>query len=795
METPNDNHGDEAEEERLLESNFKLENGTELSSFPFEKNSQSSEIDDAEKNSTIYLFTATWKKWIYFGICLIGYIAFYTVYILLSWKYQETFDWNRVITTSSDMIIALSYFGIPFFIIYIVLKRTDVPFNFLFWMFGAFIIGCGTTHLFGMGFFAKYPATSTVSKFLTGVISYATAVVLLQNLPTALNFPSPAQLQSEIRERRKAEKKLQVQFHKVMTIREITQQIRQFSKARELLQTLVYQLGNALKASRCTIHFDLTDLSKTEAEYYKNGFQPVANFGSLTLHSNPIIKVALGGSTSRVSKISYHEAMSDIQLKEIFQKWSLKTILCVNLSSYQENGILLIQNCERYTWSSEEIEIVEAVISEALACLTQCQILELEQAREIADKANAAKTQFLAMISHEVRTPMNAILGMVNILQSSPLRESERECVQVINDSSNSLLQLLNSVLDYAKIESGKMEIEEKRFNLKTCVRRVALLANNMAAGKLLKIDVEEFSDDVPTYVVSDSLRLHQILVNLLSNAVKFTDEGNITIRVKVIDWIVDNTESTESEDTEPTSVKLQFDVQDSGIGIPENRVSLLFKAFSQVDTSMTRKYGGSGLGLAISKRLCEAMKGDIWVKSKANQGTTFSFTIVAGIGHDKSDSDEDQKVESPQLYGGKSFRILMAEDNLVNQIVAKKLLAQRGFDNIDLVSDGNQAVEAVRIAYNNKRPYEIVLMDLHMPNKDGLGATIEIKQLIPEKYQPYIIALTADIQESIKEKCEQAGMNGFVGKPFKPKELMEALMQASEAIAKHDTPTEVELT
>jgi len=787
MEAQLENHSDD-EEERLLENGSKGNNVIELPTVSNQRADSTSESDDVDSQFGDYLFNATWKKWLYFSLCLLAYVIYYVIYIVVEFYNGGEFNWMETVATSSDVIIALSYFGIPFFIIYIVLKRRDIPFNFLFWMFGAFIIGCGTTHLFGMGSFKKYPITGSISKLITGAISFATAVVLLQNLPTALSFPSPTQLQSEIRERKKAEVKLQAQFNKVMTIKEITQQLRQFSRAKELLQSLVQQLGIALKSSRCSVHFDLHNLSKVEAEYFGDRFPPVSELGSLSLHGNPIIKNAFN-SPSRVTKISYHEALSDPQMKEIFHQWSLKTMLCVNISSYQENALILIQNCERYTWSNEEIDIAESVITEALACLTQCQIMELEQAREVADKANAAKTQFLAMISHEVRTPMNAILGMVNILQSSTLGAAEKECVQIINDSSNSLLQLLNSVLDYAKIESGKMEIEEKAFNLRTCVRRVALLANNMAAGKHIKIEVENFNENVPTYIVGDSLRLHQVLVNLLSNAVKFTNEGTIYIRVKTLDWISDHEE--EDSESEPSSVKLQFDVQDSGIGIPENRVNLLFKAFSQVDTSMTRKYGGSGLGLAISKKLCEAMKGDIWVKSKANQGTTFSFTIIAGVVNDHVDSDEEKPPESPHLHVGKGLRILMAEDNQVNQIVAKKLLAQKGFDKIDVVSDGNQAVAAAKKAYDEKHPYDVILMDLHMPNKDGLVATTDIKKMLPVTHHPYIIALTADIQESIKEKCIEAGMNYFIGKPFKPKELMEALDHANDAITKQNLSPE----
>eukprot|EP01114_Cavostelium_apophysatum_P016059 TRINITY_DN4509_c0_g1_i2.p1 TRINITY_DN4509_c0_g1~~TRINITY_DN4509_c0_g1_i2.p1 ORF type:complete len:420 (-),score=114.63 TRINITY_DN4509_c0_g1_i2:492-1751(-) len=405
--------------------------------------------------------------------------------------------------------------------------------------------------------------------------------------------------------------------------------------------------------------------------------------------------------------------------------------------------------------------------------LTQANLMELDKAREIAERGNKAKSEFLAIVSHEVRTPMNGILGMVNILQNAKLGEAEMECVKIISDSSNSLLSLLNTILDFSKIESGKLDIEERRLNLKNCISKTVLLAKSMVASKPVTLNYI-FESDTPEYILGDKLRLRQIFINLLSNAVKFTGQGEITLRAKLIDRMV--------ADTGKNVVKLQFDISDTGIGIPENRLGRLFKAFSQVDNSMTRKYGGTGLGLAISKKLCEAMGGEMWVKSKENVGTTFSFTVIAGeafkpmsphvhLHHTEEIQTEDELK--------RQRRILIAEDNSVNQLVVSRLLGQHGFKNVSIVSDGEQAFQAIMKSREEGRPFSVVLMDLHMAGCDGLTATKMIRSAIPNRYEPYIIALTADIQQPVRQQCLEIGMNHFIGKPFKAKELNDALLVA----------------
>ena len=534
---------------------------------------------------------------------------------------------------------------------------------------------------------------------------------------------------------------------------------------------------------------------------------------------------------------------------------------------------------------------------------------QLLTAREIAEEASRAKSQFLANMSHEIRTPLNGIIGMTSLLLDTPLTSMQQDYVDTIRSSGEVLLALVNDILDFSKIEAGKLDLDNQPIDLRQCVEESLDLLAPTAAQKQINL-AYLIANDTPQIVVSDITRLRQVLGNLLSNAVKFTpNSGEVVVSVSAYPLSAEENNSSEKSSND-TEYELHFAVKDTGIGIPADRMSTIFQSFSQVDASITRKYGGTGLGLVISQRLSQMMGGQIWVESEVGVGSTFHVTIVTQASYSERYAHLTRKhphllnkrllISSPnktncmllrqqtkrwgmksqiattllEVFGAlrqnpqwdviivemsspgnqdlillekmtkfqkkrlplillvpiypiqqsrpnivaclskpikpiklyevltelftspahttplppsvetnhslppiglksNSLKILLAEDNLVNQKVALLLLKKLGHEVVDVVSNGLEVLTALQ-----HHSYDIIFMDIQMPEMDGLTATRQIVQECSDKQRPWIIAMTANAMQGDREICLAAGMNDYLSKPIREKELAHALLQ-----------------
>ncbi len=395
---------------------------------------------------------------------------------------------------------------------------------------------------------------------------------------------------------------------------------------------------------------------------------------------------------------------------------------------------------------------------------TEDQKQEIESALQTAEAAVQTKARFLANMSHEIRTPMNGIIGMSNLLLASITDKAAIEKLKIIQNCGNSLLDLINDVLDFSKLEANKVELETQPFPLHATVQEIVELLNTRALEKGVTLSYRQ-EPRVPSWIAGDLIRFKQVLTNLVGNAVKFTEMGRIEIISKAVQL-------------DSGKWKIEFEVKDTGIGISAQAQDKLFQSFSQVDALTTRRFGGTGLGLAICKELCQKMGGAIWVESVLGKGSNFFFTLVADEVQaiDASTSANPFAAFDPEMGKQHPLRILIVEDNRTNQLVVVGLLGKLGYK-ANVAAHGKEA-----LAYLEKQTYDLILMDCHMPEMDGFEATQRIRAETPSSERPRIVALSASAMKEDRDRCKAVGMDGFLRKPITISALVETLRTTSTA-------------
>lgn len=636
-----------------------------------------------------------------------------------AWSQDPWVSWIHIL---SDFVIFLTYFAVPLVVHHFIKQRRDIRFApSLSILFAVVLFACGFIHLIEcILFWWPIYKFSGIVKLFAALASLIGAFYVTRFLPLALELKRGTDYETVVKERLQAE---------------------------EEMRSLSERLQLATKSGGIGVwEYNLnTGKLVWDEELYKLYGVTEENFGGQYMSwENLVHPEDKDEAVANLESAMRGESIFDTEFRIIWPKDG-------SIHNIRAHGALISDDegtpsrMIGVNWENTELREREA---------------ELKIAKEKAESAARVKSDFLAKMSHEIRTPMNGIIGLTEILLGSELRKDQRDYLRLIDDSSRSLLSVVNDILDFSKIEAGKLRLDESCFALRDSLYYIIATLETIALKRGIALHCE-VDENVPDSLIGDLGRIRQVLINLTGNALKFTTEGEIVVGVKEI------------EQSRGTST-LQFSVRDTGRGIPEDKKDSIFGAFNQEDDSTSRNHGGTGLGLTICQNLVELMNGRIWLESEIGEGSTFHFSIpleIAGTDDLPVSPQDRTEEEVPPERTVEPMRLLLAEDGKVNQIVATKLLEDRGHIVLKAL-DGEQAVEAF-----SREAFDAILMDVQMPNLDGYGATkaIRDRERNTETQIP-IIAMTANALKGDREKCLAAGMDDYIAKPIRARELYSVL-------------------
>lgn len=503
----------------------------------------------------------------------------------------------------------------------------------------------------------------------------------------------------------------------------------QMKMNQEMLRSLVSKSEDAVFLT--DMDGNITDVNPRASELFGYEKSEMLNKDFKMLRKNALTGIEIDVGLNELEKNRFWAMETSLVRKD---KSEIPVRISITLIKYGSNKHLVYRVMDITIAKENESKIIEA--------------------RDKAEEAVRSKGQFLAVMSHEIRTPLNGVIATAGMLQKTDLDETQMEYAATITKSGQSLLMLINEILEFSKMESGKMVLDPRPSNVSDAIFDVGDLLRSHAQSKGVSL-VVNVDPKLPKLVMVDDHRLKQVLFNLVGNAIKFTAQGKVELSCKCISFNQD-------------MCSIAFEVSDTGIGIPQEKMHLLFKSFSQVDSSTSRKYGGTGLGLAISGQIVELMNGRFDVTSKVNEGTTFRFVIMARISDAKLNQDTEDKPSEVLDRDIRGIKVLVGEDNEINRMVLRFVLDSLGIV-ADYAHDGLEVIKACQ-----QKDYDVILMDMQMPNCDGLEATQEIRNKLV--HQPYIIAMTANTFDEDRDKCAEVGMNEFLPKPFEPDDLKRLL-------------------
>ncbi|KAK5844231.1 Ethylene receptor [Gossypium arboreum] len=709
----------------------------------------------------------------------------------------------------SDFFIALAYFSIPLELIYFVKKSAVFPYRWVLVQFGAFIVLCGATHLINLWTFTMHTRTvamvMTTAKVFTAVVSCATALMLVHIIPDLLSVKTRELfLKNKAAELDREMGLIRTQEETGRHVRMLTHEIRSTLDRHTILKTTLVELGRTLALEECALWMPTRTGLELQLSYTLRQQNPVGY--TVPIHL-PVINQVF--SSSHAVKISPNCPVARIRPAGKYMPGEVVAVRVplLHLSNFQINDwpelstkryalmVLMLPSDSARQWHVHELELVEVVADQVAVALSHAAILEesmrardllmeqnvaLDLARREAETAIRARNDFLAVMNHEMRTPMHAIIALSSLLQETELTPEQRLMVETILKSSNLLSTLINDVLDLSRLEDGSLQLDLGTFNLFAVFREVLNLIKPIASVKKLHVSLN-LAPDLPEYAIGDEKRLMQTILNVVGNAVKFSKEGSISITAIVAKSELLRDSRTPEFFPVPSDnhFYLRVQVKDSGVGISPQDIPKLFTKFAQTQSTATRNSGGSGLGLAICKRFVNLMEGHIWIESDGlGKGCTAIFMVKLGIPERLNEPKLPFMPKVPTNHGPTAFpglKVLVMDENGVSRMVTKGLLVHLGCD-VTMVSSSEECLHVV------SHEHKVVFMDVCVPGMDGYEVAIRINEKFTKRHErPIIVALTGNTDKVTKENCMRVGMDGVILKPVSLDKMRSVLTELLE--------------